>query len=180
MFKDTSKIMTWYIWKVTYQHRKVTIVRGISYHLLGSWISWDLKIWFWLQVESYISNWRFSKLQHSASYVSCHNAMAYDTSKRSFVPAMIYRHNIGVNWGPYTPSTAPKIIPFCSGGCPSSIWCIGMERKASCGTLGGHFCWRRPWLAMVVLVDVGCWRLTSDQPTVGIVTIVYGNNFFYS
>jgi hypothetical protein len=27
---------------------------------------------------------------------------------------------------------------------------------------GGHFCRRRPWLAMVVSVDVGRWRLTSD------------------
>jgi hypothetical protein len=33
---------------------------------------------------------------------------------------------------------------------------------------------------MVVLVDDGSWRLTSDQPTVGIVKIVYGSNFFYS
>ncbi len=33
---------------------------------------------------------------------------------------------------------------------------------------------------MVVLVDVGHWRRTSDWPTVGIVEIVYGSNFFYS
>jgi hypothetical protein len=33
---------------------------------------------------------------------------------------------------------------------------------------------------MVVLVDVGHWRLKSDQPTVGKVTIVYGSNFFHS
>jgi hypothetical protein len=45
---------------------------------------------------------------------------------------------------------------------------------------GGHFRWRRPWSAMDVLVNVGRWRLTSDRPTVGIVTIVYGSNFFYS
>ncbi len=32
--------------------------------------------------------------------------------------------------------------------------------------------------AMVVLVDVGRWRLTSDQSTVGIVKIVCGNIFF--
>ncbi len=31
-----------------------------------------------LQVESYISNKRFSKSGHLASYASCHNAMAYD------------------------------------------------------------------------------------------------------
>jgi hypothetical protein len=33
---------------------------------------------------------------------------------------------------------------------------------------------------MVVLVNVGCWRLTSDLPTVGIVKIVYGSNYFNS
>jgi hypothetical protein len=31
---------------------------------------------------------------------------------------------------------------------------------------------------MSVLVDVGCWRLTSDRPTVGMVEIVYRSNFF--
>ncbi len=73
-----SKIMMWHVWKVTYLCRNVTIVCGASYHWLGSWISWDLMIQFWLQVKSYISDWQFSKLQHLASYVSCHNAMAYD------------------------------------------------------------------------------------------------------
>ncbi len=73
-----SKIMTWYVWMVTYLCRNVTIVRGASYHLLGSRISWDLKIRFWLQVESYISDWQFSKSQYLASYVSHHNAMAYE------------------------------------------------------------------------------------------------------
>ncbi len=34
-------------------------------------------------------------------------------------------------------------------------------------------------MAMVVLVDVGRWRLTSDQPTVGIVKIVYGSIFLF-
>ncbi len=101
-------------------------------------------------------------------------------SKRSIVPAMMHCHNIGVFWGPYTPSTAPKIISACSGGCWPSIRWIGLERKASCGALGGHSYRRRPWSAMVVLVDVGRWRLTSDQPTVGIVPIVYGSIFFYS
>jgi hypothetical protein len=33
---------------------------------------------------------------------------------------------------------------------------------------------------MVVLVDVGRCRLTSDLPTVEIVTVVYGSNLFYS
>jgi hypothetical protein len=64
---------------VTYLRRNVTIVCGASYHLLGSQISRDLKIRFQLQVESYISNWQFSKLQHLASYVTHLNAMAYDT-----------------------------------------------------------------------------------------------------
>jgi hypothetical protein len=41
-----SKTMTWYIWMVTYLCRKVTIVCGASYHLLGSQISQDLKIRF--------------------------------------------------------------------------------------------------------------------------------------
>ena len=33
--------------------------------------------------------------------------------------------------------------------------------------------------AMVVLVNVGHWRLMSDQPTVGIVKIVYGSIFLF-
>jgi hypothetical protein len=33
---------------------------------------------------------------------------------------------------------------------------------------------------MVVLVDVGHWKLTSHRPTVEIVKIVYGSIFFYS
>jgi hypothetical protein len=49
---------------VTYLRRNVTIVRGVSCHLLGSQISQVTKIRFQLQVESYISNWRFSKLRH--------------------------------------------------------------------------------------------------------------------
>ncbi len=73
-----SKITTWYIWMVTYLCSNVITVCGTSYHLLGSWISWDSKIRFWLQVESYISDWQFSKSWHLASYVSRHNAMAYD------------------------------------------------------------------------------------------------------
>ncbi len=51
------------------------------------------------------------------------------------------------------------------------------DPKASCGALGGHFHRRRPWSAMVVLVDAGSWRLTSDWPTLGIVKIVYGSIF---
>ncbi len=67
------------------------------------------------------------------------------------------------------------MISACLGGYRPSIQCIGVERKASCGALGGHFRQRRLWLAMVVLVDVGRWRHTSDQSTVGIVEIVYGS-----
>ncbi len=90
------------------------------------------------------------------------------------------RHNIGVFWGPYTPLKAPQNISACSGGCRLTIWRAGMERKASCGALGGHFRWRRSWLAMVVLVNVGRWRLTSDQPTVGIVKNCQQKYFFNS
>ncbi len=78
MIKDISKIVTGHVWKVTYLHRNVSIECGASYHLLGSQISQDLKIWFWLQFESYVSDWRFSKSQHLANYVFRHNAMAYD------------------------------------------------------------------------------------------------------
>ncbi len=75
-----SKITTWYVETVTYLRGNVTIVRGTSYHLLGSQISWDLKIRFQFQVESYISDWGFSESRHLASYVSCHIDMAYDTA----------------------------------------------------------------------------------------------------
>ncbi len=71
----------WYIWQVTYLRSNVTIVHGAFYHLLGSQISWDLKIQFQLQVKSYSSDWQFSKSWHLASYVSRHNAMAYDTDQ---------------------------------------------------------------------------------------------------
>ncbi len=97
-------------------------------------------------------------------------------SKRSFVPAMMNHHTIGVFWGPYTPLAAPQIISACSGGCHPSIQRVGAERKASCGALGGHFRRRQLWLAMVVLVDVGSWRLMSDWPR--IVKIIYGSIFF--
>ncbi len=72
--------MTWHVWEVTYLQRKVTLVCGVSYHLLGSQISQDSKIRFQLQVKSYIRDWQFSKLWHLARYVSCHNAMAYDST----------------------------------------------------------------------------------------------------
>ncbi len=90
----------------------------------------------------------------------------------------MHRHNIGVFWGSYTPSTASKIIVACSGGCHPSIQPVSMEQKASCGALRDHIHRRQPWLAMVVLVDVGRRRLTSDWSTVGIVKIVYGRIFY--
>jgi hypothetical protein len=64
-------------------------------------------------------------------------------------------------------------------GLHPSIQRISAEQKASCGALGGHFRWRRPWLAMVVLVDVGSWRLMSDQLSVGIVKTVYRSIFLF-
>ncbi len=72
----------------------------------------------------------------------------------------------------------PKLIPACSGGCCPSIWCIGKECKASHGVQGGHFRWQWPWLAMVVLVDVGHWRRMSDWPDVAVVKNVCGSVFF--
>ncbi len=73
----------------------------------------------------------------------------------------------------------PKIIPACLGDCRPSIQHVGAERKSSCGALWGHLCWWQPWSAMVVLVVVVRWRLTSDQPTAGIVKIVYGSIFLF-
>jgi hypothetical protein len=43
-------------------------------------ISWDLMILVQCYVQSYIINKLIGKLRHLASYVSRHNAMAYDTS----------------------------------------------------------------------------------------------------
>jgi hypothetical protein len=43
----------------------------------------------------------------------------------------------------------------------------------------GHFCQWWQWSAMVVLVNVGHWRLPSDRTTVGIVKIVYGSIFLF-
>ncbi len=74
---------------------------------------------------------------------------------------------------------SPQNYTACLGSCRPSIRRISLERKASCGALGGHFCQRQPWLAMVVLVNVGHWWLTSDWPTVGIVKTVC-RSIFYS
>jgi hypothetical protein len=51
-----------------------------------------------------------------------------------------------VLWRPYTPSTPKKITSASSGGCNLFIRSICVERKASCGALGGQFCRRWPWL----------------------------------
>jgi hypothetical protein len=68
---------------------------------------------------------------------------------------------------------SPKNYIRLLGGCQPFFQRFGTERKASCEALGGYFCRQRPWSALVVLVDVGHWRLKSDQPTVGIVKIVF-------
>ncbi len=39
----------------------------------------------------------------------------FKPSQRSFVPAIMHCHNIGVFWRPYTPSTAAKITSACLG-----------------------------------------------------------------
>jgi hypothetical protein len=65
------------------------------------------------------------------------------------------------------------------GGCCPSIQPVGAEQKASCGALGSHIRRRWPWLATVVLADVGSWRLMSGFPTIGIVAIVYGSIFLF-
>ncbi len=60
---------------------------------------------------------------------------------------MHHHRNKGALWGQYTPSTPPKkITAASSGGYHPSIWSVGTKGKASCGALGGHFRWRRPWL----------------------------------
>ncbi len=60
---------------------------------------------------------------------------------------MLWRFIIaGALWGPYTPSTPPKITSASLEGCKLFIRSVGAERKASCGALGGHFTRRRPWL----------------------------------
>jgi hypothetical protein len=72
---------------------------------------------------------------------------------------------------------SPKSYICLLGGLLPIHLCVSAEQKVLCGVLGGHFRQRRLCSAMVVMVDVGCWRRTSDQPTVGIVKIVYG--FFF-
>jgi hypothetical protein len=55
---------------MTILHKNVPVLCGASYHLLG--------FRFWLHVESYISDWQFSKSRLLMSYVFRHTAMAYD------------------------------------------------------------------------------------------------------
>jgi hypothetical protein len=56
------------------------MVCGASYHLLGSRILFqDWKIWFSFKSDLTSAMSNVSELQHLASYVSRHNAMAYDT-----------------------------------------------------------------------------------------------------
>ena len=58
------------------------VARLITYLDLAS-IFKIQKIWFRLQVESYISDWLFSESRLLASYVSRHKAMAYDIVRPS-------------------------------------------------------------------------------------------------
>ncbi len=44
------------------------------------------------------------------------------------------------------PQPPQKITSASSGGCKLFIRSVSTECKASCGVLGGHFHWRRPWL----------------------------------
>ncbi len=59
---------------------------------------------------------------------------------------MHHCQNKGALWGAYTPSTSQKTTSAILGGCCPSIRSIGAKHKASCGVLGGHFCWQQPWL----------------------------------
>jgi hypothetical protein len=123
VIKDISKIMMWHVWKVTYLRMNVTIVCGMSYHLLGSQISQDSKIRFQLQVESYISDWWFSKLQHLVRYVSRHNAMAYDTYMR---PHIFWHRTRGFlearrSWEPGSSLFTGEFSPFCLFA--KGFWC---------------------------------------------------------
>jgi hypothetical protein len=66
---------------VTYPRRNVTMVCGASHHIFGSCIFLqDTKIRFDFKSNITSATSNFSELQHLVSYVSCHNAMAYDSS----------------------------------------------------------------------------------------------------
>ena len=130
MIKDISKVKTWHVWKVTYLRRNVTIVCGTSYHLLGSWISWDSKIRFQLQVKFYISNWQFSKSQHLARYVSHHNAMAYDRHIQSvWAIGMLSQGLIVAPLYRYTSQVSPRFRD--SGSLENWKWCHNIMFEAN-------------------------------------------------
>ena len=83
--------------------------------------------------------------------------------KGSFVPAMMHFHKIGVFEGHTHHQQPPKLYPLPWEVVFHQFNALARSASlASCGALGGHFCWQRPWLAMVVLVDVGHWRRTLD------------------
>ncbi len=75
------------------------------------------------------------------------------------------------------PQQPPKLYPLAGGLLSIHLMRWRGEQGIMWGTRG-LFLPVAAMAAMVVLVDVGRWRLTSDQPTVGIVKIVYGNIFF--
>jgi hypothetical protein len=77
-----------------------------------------------------------------------------------------------------TLNSPKKYIRLLGGLSPIHLMCWGGAQGLMWGT-GGHFRRRQLWSAMVVLVDVGRWRHTLDQSTVGIVEIVY-RIIFYS
>ncbi len=122
-----SKITTWYVWMVTYLRRNVTIVCGVSYHLLGSQISWDSMIRFWLKVNSYTSNWQLNESQHLARYVSRHNAMAYDRLLRWClkIPWIL-----GDSSTPWTVSQQPWQAFGTFWAAPSDRWLGGPQQCA--------------------------------------------------
>jgi hypothetical protein len=78
-------------------------------------------------------------------------------SKHANFVVMNHCRNKGVLWEPYTPSTPPKIISVYFGGYDPFIWHVGVEHKASCRALGGHFHRWRPrlwqlWRQLCVVV----------------------------
>ncbi len=85
--------------------------------------------------------------------------------------------NKGALLGPYTPSTPQKITSASSGGCKLSIRSIGLERKASCGALGGHFCRQQPWLWW--LWCQLCFVIRLLKITIKIIKLVVCIQFFY-
>ncbi len=90
--------------------------------------------------------------------------------------AMMHRHKIGVFWGPCKPQQPQKLYLLARGLSPihSTRW------RGAKGLVWGSRGPFPPAAAMVGYGCDGCWRHTSDRPTVGIVEIVYGSIFFYS